>query len=49
MTIIKRMFCKHDYKWMRKVELYSRLNGETHYLVCTKCGKVKATREIEYP
>lgn len=46
---IKQLFCKHDYAWCRKVRQYHRISGETHYLVCQKCGKIKREIDIEYP
>lgn len=46
---IKQLFCKHDYAWCRKVGQYHRISGETHYLVCQKCGKIKREIDIKYP
>ena len=37
---IKRLFCKHNYEIVRKVEKFSSLRGEQLYKRCTKCGKV---------
>lgn len=41
MGFFRRLFCKHDYEFCRKVEKYAALNGEWVYRVCRKCGKVK--------
>lgn len=46
--LLKKLFCKHNYNWCRKIEKYSCISGETHYLVCDKCGKIKDTRFISY-
>lgn len=43
---IKQLLCRHEYHWCRKVELFCNLSGETQYLVCEKCGKIKDTRFI---
>lgn len=37
---LKRLFCKHNYEIVRKVEKFSSLRGEQLYKRCTKCGKV---------
>ena len=39
----KRLFCKHEFN-----EMFHSLRGETQYLVCLKCGKVKDTRFVEF-
>ena len=44
----KRLFCKHEFSWCRKVEKFHCISGETQYLVCQKCGKIKDTRFIRY-
>lgn len=45
---IKKILCKHEYKWCRKSEDYYSLNGEYHYLVCSKCGKVKDKMWVKF-
>lgn len=46
---IKQLFCKHkETRWVKENSLFHRLNGETHYLVCEKCGKILGEREIYY-
>lgn len=45
---LKQLFCRHEYMWCRKIERYQCISGETHYLVCKKCGKVKESRFIKY-
>ena len=52
MKFLKQLFCKHEYEWCKKVAptgkiAFSNLDGETHYLVCQKCGKVKDTMFIK--
>ena len=44
----KGLFCKHEFSWCRKVEKFHCISGETQYLVCQKCGKIKDTRFIRY-
>lgn len=44
----KRLFCKHEFTWCVKNEMFHCIRGETQYLVCLKCGKVKDTRFVEY-
>lgn len=44
----KRLFCKHEFTWCVKNEMFHCISGETQYLVCLKCGKVKDTRFVEY-
>lgn len=46
--LFERLFCKHDYKWCRKIDKFFLLSGERQYLVCMKCGKVKDTRFFSY-
>lgn len=45
---IKQLFCKHDKQWYTKNEKFSALNGETRYLVCSKCQKEFGTIFAEY-
>ena len=44
----KRLFCKHEFTWCVKNEMFHCISGETQYLVCLKCGKVKDTRYIKF-
>lgn len=44
----KRLFCKHEFTWCVKNEMFHCISGETRYLVCLKCGKVKDTRYIKF-
>lgn len=44
----KRLFCKHEFTWCVKNEMFYNLRGETQFLVCLKCGKVKDTRFVEF-
>ena len=44
----KRLLCKHEFTWCRKNDKFFSLSGETQYLVCLKCGKVKDTRYIKF-
>ncbi len=36
--LYKRLLCKHNFKGYNASGL---MNGEYHYEICTKCGKVK--------
>lgn len=45
---IKQLFCKHEYRWCRKIDKFCIISGETQYYVCRKCGKIKDIRFIEY-
>lgn len=47
-TRIKQRFCSHEAQWMRKNDMFFNLRGETHYLVCKKCGKILDERFMEY-
>lgn len=44
----KRLFCKHEFSWCRRITLFQSISGETHYLVCQKCGKIKDTKFYMY-
>ena len=45
----KRLFCKHkECSWCRNIDLFQRISGETHYLVCQKCGKIVDTKTFIY-
>ena len=47
--LLKKIFCKHNYDWSRRIEIHGLISGERHcYLVCDKCGKMKDTRFISY-
>ena len=41
MDILKRIFCKHDYEYVREIKKYYNLNGDMIYKRCKKCGKLK--------
>jgi len=45
-----QLFCRHiKSEWFRKKESgLSCISGETHYKVCTNCGKTLDTRFREY-
>ena len=45
---LKQLFCRHNFEWCEKVEKYLCISGQTQYLVCRKCGKVKDARFIRY-
>ena len=47
---IKRLFCRHEWKFCRKVNLhgFSCISGVQLYKLCTKCGKVKEHIFVEY-
>lgn len=45
---LKQLFCKHNFEWCEKVEEFHCISGQTQYLVCRKCGKVKDTVFIKY-
>lgn len=47
-NFFKRLFCKHEYKWQQKVELYSALSGFEKYYRCPKCGKIKKREWVGY-
>lgn len=48
---VKRLFCRHKYITVRKIEPYCCISGEQLYKKCEKCGKVKPYifREFEGP
>lgn len=46
-TLIKRLFCKHEYRYYRKKEPYFNLSGETQYEICCKCGKRNGSRFVK--
>lgn len=48
MSIFKRLFCKHDYQWVRNI-----YGDEIIYLglkrsewQCSKCGKIKLEKHL---
>lgn len=47
---IKQFFCKHQYSWYVEAPKsgFRNISGETRYLVCDKCGKVKSSYFAEY-
>lgn len=49
----KKLFCKHQWEIVRRIEKYVSLNGDMLYKRCNKCGKIKeygfyTTEEQEY-
>lgn len=42
-----KLFCKHNYETgiLRDTSkpLFFNLSGDTHIIICTKCGKIKGT------
>lgn len=47
---IKGLFCKHKYIEMKEIPKgFQCISGETIYIVCEKCGKIKGSyfREFE--
>ena len=38
----------YELTWCVKNEMFHCISGETQYLVCLKCGKVKDTRFVEF-
>lgn len=47
-TFFKKLFCKHEYKWQKRISIFTPLNGHEEYLRCPKCGKIKKSRWCEY-
>lgn len=45
---LAQLFCRHKADWYRKEDTFRMLNGERHYLICEKCGKIMDTRFIPY-
>lgn len=45
---LRRLFCKHDYKWFKQVTSLQSLRGETRIQLCTKCGKEKSRYLAEF-
>ena len=45
---IKQLFCKHRYVEMIAISPFKCISGETIYIVCEKCGKVKGSYFREY-
>lgn len=41
MSIFKKIFCKHEYEYVREIKKYSCLSGDMIYKRCKKCGKLK--------
>lgn len=45
----RTFFCRHkNTEWMKKVEKFQNLSGETRYLVCQDCGKVIDTMFVKH-
>ena len=47
-TFFKQLFCKHDFEWCKSGNKFFSLNGERHYLVCRKCGKIERSVFVKY-
>ena len=45
-NFFKQLFCKHDYAWATYGGLFFNLSGETRFLACRKCGKVKKNSKV---
>lgn len=48
---LKQLFCKHEYHegtLQDPQAMFHRISGETYTTICTKCGKIKGTRFVEY-
>lgn len=44
-----QFFCRHhNQEWLKKIEKYHNLSGDTHYLICKDCGKELDTRFISH-
>lgn len=42
MKIFKKIFCKHEYEYVKKITNgYSCISGDEIYERCKKCGKLK--------
>ena len=49
MNILKRLFCKHDYRFVRNIygDEINYLNKRSEWK-CSKCGKRKYSNELCY-
>ena len=48
-TKLKQLLCRHREKtWMEKQTMFFSLSGDTHYLICKKCGKELDQRTFEH-
>lgn len=45
---LRRLFCKHEFGEFVKNEPFHCISGETIYIVCKKCGKIKGSYFKEY-
>lgn len=47
-NIIKRMFCRHEYRQYLEIGEYLILSGDYICTICTKCGNLKSRDFYEY-
>lgn len=45
---IKQKRCKHEYHWYVKHEMFTNIQGEERFCVCSKCGKIKDSYFAQY-
>jgi hypothetical protein len=45
---IKQLFCKHKFVQATKISQFQCISGETVYIVCEHCGKIKGSYFREY-
>ena len=47
--IIDKLYCKHDYKWVRNIygDEINTLNGKRSVWRCIKCGKIQYRDELK--
>lgn len=38
--VLKRLFCRHKWEVVRRIDKFQSLSGEQLYRRCEKCGKV---------
>lgn len=38
--VLKRLFCRHKWEIVRRIDKFQSLRGELLYRRCEKCGKV---------
>ena len=50
MNILKRLFCKHTYKFVRNIygDEIRYLGWKRSIWKCSKCGKIKYLKHINY-
>lgn len=44
----KQLFCKHEFDWFVRNTKFQCISGQTQYLRCPKCGKVKQEVFVKY-